>query len=257
MILPTDIYILNNWRDEGPYNIIFDDRGYPVWYMRTAYGDRRRDFTVQKNGVITMLCRVGPYHFLGYDENFNEVAQYAAVDGYGTDEHELQVLADGSYYLIGIRYSTVDMSQYVSGGQKTAQVGESIIQGFSPDHKKIFQWSPWDHFRIQDVQLEDLKGGSIRFPHMNAIDFDPDGQLLLSSRHLNEITKINKSTGEIIWRLGGAHNQFKFVNDPLNGFTSQHDIRAFGNNHYTLLTTATCINRPSPGLWNMCWICKR
>jgi hypothetical protein len=232
---PAEGYLfLNNWRDEGPYDIIFDDRGYPVWYMRTAFGDRRRDFTVQKNGVITMLCRVGPYHFLGYDENFNEVAQYSAVDGYGTDEHELQVLADGSYYLIGIRYSTVDMSQYVSGGQKTAQVGESIIQGFSPDHKKIFQWSPWDHFRIQDVQLEDLKGGSIRFPHMNAIDIDSDGQLLLSSRHLSEITKINKSTGEIIWRLGGANNQFKFVGDPLNGFTNQHDIRALGNDHYTL-----------------------
>lgn len=232
---PAEGYIfINNWRDDGPYNIIFDDRGYPVWYMRTGYGDRRRDFKVQKNGVITMLTRSGPYRFLGFDRDFNQVDSYTAVDGYGTDEHELQVRADGSYYLIGIRSTTVDMSQYVSGGQKNAQVSESIVQGFSPGHQKIFQWRAWDHFDIRDVQMEDLRSGSIRFPHMNAIDFDSDGHLLLSSRHLSEITKIDLATGKIIWRLGGAHNQFKFINDPLNGFTSQHDIRAMGNGHYTL-----------------------
>ena len=38
-----------------------------------------------------------------------------------------------------------------------------------------------------------------------------DGHILLSSRRLSEITKINRQSGKIIWRLGGANNQFKFV----------------------------------------------
>jgi len=48
------------------------------------------------------------------------------------------------------------------------------------------------------------------------------------------VTKIHRQTGEIIWRLGGANNQFEFINDELGGFSMQHDIRAVGNNHYTI-----------------------
>jgi hypothetical protein len=69
---------------------------------------------------------------------------------------------------------------------------------------------------------------------MNAVAVDTDGHFLLSSRNTSEITKINSDTGEIIWRLGGTHNQFSYVNDPLNGPRNQHAIRPLGNNHYTL-----------------------
>ena len=47
--------------------------------------------------------------------------------------------------------------------------------------------------------------------------------LPLSSRHISEVTKIHRDTGRIIWRLGGAHSDFAFVADPLNGFPNQHD----------------------------------
>ncbi len=63
---------------------------------------------------------------------------------------------------------------------------------------------------------------------------DTDGHILLSSRNTSEVTKINADTGEIIWRLGGTHNQFTYVNDPLNGPRNQHAIRPLGNNRYTL-----------------------
>ncbi len=56
--------------------------------------------------------------------------------------------------------------------------------------------------------------------------------ILLSSRHLNEITKINRATGDMIWRLGGVHNQFTFVNDTLP-FHYQHHIRRIANGNIT------------------------
>ena len=34
------------------------------------------------------------------------------------------------------------------------------------------------------------------------------GHLLISSRHMDEVTKIDRQTGEIIWRLGGKNNDF-------------------------------------------------
>lgn len=234
----TGYIFMNTWWDGPPYNIIFDNSGQPIWYHK--YPDRRRDFKVQKNGLITMLVRSGyPFGqgFIAMDHTYTEVDSFYAVNGYETDEHELQVLEDGHYLLIGIRQTQVDMRQYVEGGSRNASVLESIIQEFTPEHELIFQWRAWEHFDIADTYVpmeNELTGNYIRFPHMNAIDIDTDGHILLSSRHLSEVTKINRQTGEIIWRLGGDKNQFTFINDPLNGPENQHDVRVVGENRFTV-----------------------
>jgi hypothetical protein len=53
---------------------------------------------------------------------------------------------------------------------------------------------------------------------------------------MDEITKIDRQTGDIIWRLGGLeakNNQFLFINDPIT-FSHQHDIRRLSNGNITL-----------------------
>jgi hypothetical protein len=247
---PSAGYIfINTWRDFHPYSIIFDNNGSPIWYMRTPDGDRRRDFKIQHNGLLTMMVWSGyPFGqgYIGMDHHYAEIDSFHAVDGYSTDEHELEVLQDGHYLLIALRFEEVDMSRYITGGNKKAIVGETAIQEFTPQHEKIFEWRAWDHFAdvIQFLQLDDPKGSSMRFPHMNAIDIDEDGHILLSSRHLSEVTKINRQTGEIIWRLGGPKNQFTFLNDPLDGFRNQHDIRVLGKGHYTVFDNGNLHNPP-------------
>ncbi len=59
------------------------------------------------------------------------------------------------------------------------------------------------------------------------------GIILLSFRHLNEVTKIDSSSGEIIWRLGGKQNQFTFLGDTMP-FSAQHDARRIANGNLTL-----------------------
>lgn len=44
--------------------------------------------------------------------------------------------------------------------------------------------------------------------HLNSIDRGFDGNYLISARHTSTIYKINGTTGEIIWRLGGKHSNF-------------------------------------------------
>jgi len=236
---PTSDYIfLNNW---GPpnYNIIFNTSGEPVWYWKTS--DRRRDFKVQSNGFITMLIRHGYGGYNGHialTENFELIKVIRATNGYETDEHELFMLPDSGYFLIGKRETTVDMSEYVEGGQTNATVRETCIQEFTADDQLIFIWRAWDHFDIRDVEWDDLTNSYIRFSHMNAIYTDDDGHILLSSRNLSEISKIHRQSGEFIWRMSGVpgspNNDFQFVNDPFNGFRNQHAIRSLGNNRYTL-----------------------
>jgi hypothetical protein len=228
------IFLDNRTSGSNSYNVIFDNTGSPIWYLQTD--DERRDMKVQHNGVLTMLARTGGYRFVGLDTNYREIATYRAVNGYSTDEHELQVLEDGRYLLIGLRHEYVDMTQYLPGANTNANVGQTIIQEFTPEGDLIFQWRAWDNFDVRDVHLDNPYGGSFRFPHMNAIDIDEDGHILLSSRHISEVTKINRDTGEIIWRLSGIpkNNDFTYVNDPLGGPRNQHAIRYTGNGRYLM-----------------------
>ena len=231
---PDYIFLDNRTSGGNSYNVIFDNTGSPIWYWQMT--DERRDMKVQQNGELTMLARTGGTRFIGLNSNYIEIATYRPVNGYSTDEHELVVLEDGGYLIIGLRTNTVDMSLYLTGGNSNASVRETIIQEFTATGELIFQWRAWDNFDVRDVHLDNPLGGSFRFPHMNAIDIDEDGHILLSSRHISEVTKINRDTGEIIWRLSGIpkNNDFTYVNDPLIGFRNQHAIRHTGNGRYLL-----------------------
>jgi hypothetical protein len=105
----------------------------------------------------------------------------------------------------------------------------------------LWQWLSLDHLPITD-SIVDLTTNRINYIHCNSVELDDDGHLLLSSRHLSEVTKINRPGGDIIWRLGGKGNQFTFVNDPHNGFHLQHDARRLANGHITTYDKGTGID---------------
>jgi len=235
----SDFVFMNNW-DPPTYNIIFNTSGEPVWYMRTP--DRREDFKVQANGWITMSVQEGfggsDRGFIAFNQDFEFIKSMRAANGYSTNGHDFFMLPDNGYMLIGQRETIVDMSQYVEGGRTDATVRETCIQEFTADDQLIFIWRAWDHFDIRDLELECLTCNNIRFPHINAVYTDEDGHILISSRHLSEISKVHRQSGEFIWRMSGTpdspNNDFKFERDPLNGFRYQHAIRSLGNNRYTL-----------------------
>ncbi len=242
---PTaDGYIFIDYSGSPGYTMILENSGAPVWYQR---GSAHRDFKVQKNGILTWT------NFQGYDQNFNYLRSFHAVNGYGTDDHELQVLENGHYLLFGVRGQSGDMTRFVSRppGQEYATVNETCLQEFTPEGDLIFQWRAWDNHDIRLVQYwsyddDPRTAGSIRFTHMNAVDVDYDGNLLVSSKRVSEVTKIDRNTGEVIWRLGsGQHpddpnpdpypaTRLTILGDPLGEFNVQHDIRVVGENRYTV-----------------------
>lgn len=223
----TDYIWLENVGQNGQmYKMILDTWGNPVFYQRGG----ARDFKPQKNGTITWTTG-----FVAVDNNFNYLRTYSTVNGYGTDEHELVIMKDGSYFLIGGATESVDMSRYIAGGNPSASVLDNVVQQFTANDELIFQWRAWDYMNILDQQqFIGLTSASFDFPHMNAIDVDDDSNILLSSRSSSECIKINRDTGDIMWRLGGAHSTLTFVNDPLNGQRNQHSIRSVGGGHYIL-----------------------
>ncbi|HTY59791.1 MAG TPA: aryl-sulfate sulfotransferase [Bacteroidota bacterium] len=190
------------------------------------------DFKPQPNGMLTYFDDESQT-FIVMDRTFTVVDTIRCGNGYATDPHELEILPDGHALLLGVDPEIVDMSKLTPGGYGAAQVVGYIIQELDQSKNVVFQWRSWDHYTITDAEHIDLTAGWIDYVHGNSLDVDTDGNLLFSSRHLNEITKINRQTGDIIWRLGGANNQFRFVNDPI-GFSFQHAVRRIANGNITL-----------------------
>ena len=190
------------------------------------------DFKPQPDGTLTYYSD-DALRFLVMDDTYTVIDSIAAGNGYATDPHELRILPGGHALLLATDNEDVDMSKLVPGGYSNATVVGYIIQELDRARDVVFQWRSWDHYTITDAQHIDLKLPWIDYVHGNALDVDTDGNILFSSRHLNEITKIDRGTGAIIWRLGGVHNQFTFVNDSI-GFSFQHAVRRIANGDITL-----------------------
>ncbi|MFA5834075.1 MAG: aryl-sulfate sulfotransferase [Bacteroidota bacterium] len=230
---PDSGYIfINNWGGT-PYIAILDNNGSPIFYRKMPAN--ARDFKVQTNGMLSYRLADPYYRFYEMDSSYTVTREITTKNGFGTDEHELQILPNGNVLLIALENKTIDMSKLVSGGNTNATIIGNHLQEIDPAGNVLFEWKCWDNLNILDATHVNLTAQTIDYVHMNAIAVDIDGNILISNRHLSEIMKINRTTGRVMWRFGGKNNQFTYVNDPLNGPSYQHDIRVLPNGNYTVM----------------------
>ncbi len=253
---PGYIYLANFGSGvDRSYLMILDNDGKPVKYKKVPLPGF--DFKMQPNGLLSnghIITSHIPQGW-GWAEAYMEVMDpdLKIIDtircqgGYIADFHDFKMLPNGHYLLISYDPQPVDMSQVIPQGNPNAIVLGSIVQELDADKNVVFQWRSWDHIPITDSYAQ-LDGIAVDPVHINAVELDYDGHLLISSRHLSEITKISRETGEIIWRLGGKKNQFTFINEhPENKptfFSYQHDIRRLPNGNITLYDNGNQHNPP-------------
>ena len=234
---PFAFYPNNNYG----YLLVLDENAIPIFYKRFDYPVY--DFKLQSNGLLTYRGRYNTSFVL--DSSYSIIDSIKAGNGYATDVHELIMLPNGHALLIAKDYETVNMDTIVTGGDSDATVIGNIIQELDQDKNVVFQWRSWDHFQITDATPDvDLTDSIIDYVHCNAIEEDTDGNIIISCRHMDEITKINRQNGDIIWRWGGEYcknNQFTFLNDS-TGFSHQHDIRRISNGDLTLFDNGNLHN---------------
>ncbi|MBN2104038.1 aryl-sulfate sulfotransferase [bacterium] len=212
------------------YSMILDNSGAPVWYRK--FEDAHVDFKVQPDGRLTMTDLRND-QYIAMDQTYTVVDSFVVPRGYRPDEHELQVLPNGHYFLIARRDSIIDMSQLIEGGETKARVyGNSLVE-MDADDKIVRMWSGWKHYHMFDAVHENFQNIIIDPVHMNAVAVDLDGHILVSCRAMNEITKFSRHTDEVIWRLGGANDYFTWPEgeDRIN---YQHDIRVLPDGNYTI-----------------------
>jgi hypothetical protein len=175
----------------------------------------------------------------------DSVRAFAVTPPLYLDDHELWITtgADGQERIHFFTYThrTTDLRS-IGGAVDAPLAGHQVVR-LRPDGSTEFTWDAWDHLTL-DEWIEPPKPGPVDpqqpdFDHPNSIDFDADGNYIVSFRNLGQVMKIDAQTGAIGWRLGGLKNQFTFLNDPLNGFSAQHSARLLPNGHLLIYDNGT------------------
>jgi hypothetical protein len=215
---------------EGP--VIIDNSGKVMWYRYFPNG-ALNSFQAHANGVYTVLgLNDTTNQFRVLNELGTQVGTLSCM-GYETRFHDLLVLADGSAWIFCNKTRTVDLSAL--GGVDTARVTSTVLQHVSPDRQVLLEWDAYNHFAITDLPQSERLGPNVNFTHGNGIALDGDGNLLLSFRSLNELTKVDAVTGDVVWRFGGLANEFTMLNDPKGVFERQHGLRVSGPGQVQIL----------------------
>lgn len=239
---PGAYFFAHKGDSKGDFLIVMSNEGKVLAYKRTPAAVGR--YTVQPNGLITYNQRVKSY-FMAFadamiyvmDANFKLVDSIVAKNGIATAPHTCVLLPNGHILLTAFEAHYVDISEKISGGHHNALLAGSIFQELDADKNLIFQWRSWDFYDITETS-QNLKIPVTLFSNINAVDLDKDGNYLLSNRLFSEILKIERTTGNVLWRLGGLKNEFTFFNEnEANApfyFSLQHDIRYLPNGRITL-----------------------
>ncbi len=212
--------------------VIVNNDGEIVWYRK--FDGPVTDFQRQPHGKFTAYSTLAGFNrFFEMDVLGNTGYEYIAQTTPETGVHELRVVG-AFYYLYATDFRTMDLTGI--GGLNNARVRGMTIEGNTTRGAPwTWSWSTFDHFQVTDARPDiSLTGANVNQWHANAIEIDTDGNILVSFRNMDEVTKINTQTGAIIWRLGGENNQFTFINDPSNGFSHQHGVRRLSNGNIIL-----------------------
>ena len=175
------------------------------------------------------------------DSNLNEIKRvgllpYGNVDTLTSskiDVHDFILLDDDHYIVETYRSEKPTNIPDTILHEPGIKVVACIIQEIN-NNQVIFQWHGTDHPEFYGASVENNHFTNLAatqdYMHLNSICIDPaDNNLICSFRNLDEIIKINRTTGETMWRLGGNNSDFALTADE--NFLRQHYARINADDH--------------------------
>jgi hypothetical protein len=219
----------------APYNIpvgqvgaaIVAADGQPIW-ENPLEGKVTANFRVQTykgepvltwwEGVIEYGHGVGEYVIA--DSAYRTVRRVQAARGLRGDLHEFVITPRDtalltSYVITGANLTSV-------GGPRKGTIQDAIFQEIDlAGGEVLLEWHSLDRIPLEESYAP-VEAANWDFFHLNSVDLDYDGNLLVSSRSTHTVYKLDRK-GTILWRLGGKHSDFEMA--PGSNFAWQHDAR--------------------------------
>jgi hypothetical protein len=228
---------------------ILDPSGNVVWFHPIPQGQTASDFRAQRyrgKPVLTWWQGTGLGGLASgidyiYNDHFHQIATVKAGNGLHADGHEFLITPWDTALILAYTSATADLSSI--GGPANQTVTNGVVQEIDIETGTVlFQWNSQDHVPFSESQHPLPASASTPWDwfHINAIKLDTDGNFLIDARDTWTAYKVNRATGEIIWKLGGKNSSFKLQNEPAQVldnagkfFAWQHDPQALGDNIYT------------------------
>jgi hypothetical protein len=221
---------------------IYDNAGNLVWFRPLPAGQDAADFRTQTFRDKTVLTwwqgRTVNFGFgLGEgviaDSHYNTIATVKAGNGLPTDEHEFKLTPSDSAWLMA--YSPVVSSLSSAGGPASGIVLDGVLQRIDV-HTGLVMWE-WHSLGRVDVSesvssLPNTPTNPYDYFHINSLDVDRHGNLLISARNTDALYELNARTGAVVWRLGGKKSTFTL--GPGVAFAYQHNALWLPNGQISL-----------------------
>lgn len=246
---PRGLFTVSPTPGDGgsPWVIAFDQDGTPRWWYRPktiAY-----DAQVTREGTVAWARGFGdgygidPRSAVEIHSLSGDLRRLVRVPGHITDVHEFHDQPSGAVYLDSyVPASPVDLSRF--GGPRSTAVVLPRITQLDRDGTVIWKWSSAGHIALGDARRwwnnnvlanPHTVDGAETYDaiHLNSIDPWGHDTVVISARHTDAVYGIDRSSGEIAWKLGGSADakSLRVIGGPHPGlpFAGQHDARVTGN----------------------------
>jgi hypothetical protein len=239
----------------GP--LMVDEKGSPVWFKKVPDpATVAIDFKVQQyrnqpvltwwEGTIggTGGQGVGQGEFVIADKSYREITRVRAAGSEQADQHDFVITSrDTALFWV---YDPVPWDLSAQGGPTDGVLHDGVIQEIDiATGKKLFEWRARDHVTLDESYAPLPQGDSAHLPydyfHANSVGLAADGNIIISSRHTWTTFKIDKSSGKVIWRLGGKKSDFTI--DEKSKFAWQHDFRQRRDGSYSVFDNGAGVTK--------------
>ncbi|MFL5823068.1 MAG: arylsulfotransferase family protein [Solirubrobacteraceae bacterium] len=238
----------HNGSQNGP--MILDSTGHLIWFQPLdgvgAFNLENQSYNGQPVLTWWQGTLINGHGARGEDmimnSSYRPVAVLKAGNGYTSDLHEFQITPRGTALIdayVPVHYNLAGVH-----GSRHGTVLDCVIQELNISTGKVlWEWHALGHIRLRYSYK--APSGSRTFDpyHLNSIQETSDGNFLISLRNTWAVYKIKKSTGNVIWTLGGKHSSFKMA--PRTNFEWQHDARIFPREVLTLFNDAALPQKES------------
>lgn len=240
---PAGLFVVsfNASRDTRPWVVVFDREGVPRWW----YSPETRALWAQvlSNGAISWARSFGD----GYGRDPRMAHEVRSPSGKLLrlirtsdsiiDGHELREVEGGSFLIDSYVPGKTNLRHF--GGPAKAAVVSAEIEEVDSRGRVLWRWRSRDHIDLRETGrwwrnvLSNAKPGLRDLPtfdpvHINSIEPRGSDEVVISTRHTDAVYGIQRSTGEILWKLGGSRTEdsLRVVGDPANKLLGgQHDAR--------------------------------
>lgn len=250
---PGFVFVAPKGGDEQRGPMIYDETGQLVFFQPVKAGTTVLDFkvqTFQDQPVLTWWegqAKRG-YGFgtaVVYDQAYRKIATVKAQNGYQMDFHEFKITPRGTALFLAYKPVTQDL-RGVKGGKKRGLAMKNVMQEVDiATGKLLLEWDM--NAAIAPAESYEVVPKRAGFPydyiHVNSVDEDTDGNLLLSARATHTVYKIDRTTAKIIWKLGGKTSTFRMGKGTRTAW--QHDAHRQADG--TITTFDNNADEPAPG----------